>query len=176
MNQSKVMNDDIITDSVSRRQFLKTATIGAMGALILQQKAHAFSLGDSPRVITILGIIDITQSLADREVSKNIYWIDNNRLLGSQNEGTDTLVTSVKNGDIINWIITGLEVETMVSIYDIKGSAVPITSAALDPTSPFGSWKGVVNADHSGSYLYNITLLVENMVLPMTTALTLVVV
>jgi hypothetical protein len=173
MNPSKLINDPLITDPVSRRQFLKTASIGALGALILQQKAYAYSLGESQRILTVLGIVDITQCLANMSILNNVYWIDNNRLLGSRNEGTNTLITSVKNGDIINWVVIGLEVETMGYIHGIEGSVVPIAAPAFDPSSPFGSWKGTVNTSQRGFFPYTITLLVEDIVMPMTTTLAL---
>ena len=167
------MNESIIPDSVSRRQFLKTAALGSLGALILQQQAQAYSLGDNARIITILGLVDITQSLADGDVTNNVYWFDNNRILGSQNEGTNVLSSKVKDGDIINWVVVGLEVETMVTIHKIEGSVIPIAAPAPDPTSPISAWKGVVDTNLSGSFPYSISLLVEDIIMPMTTALTL---
>ena len=170
---SNEMYDTNLPDPVSRRQFLKTAALGTLGALILQQKAHASSLGSSQRVLTILGAVDIAQALADGDITNNIYWTDNNRLFGSRNEGTNSLISSVNKGDVLNWVVIGLEVETMVSIHSFEGTIIPIASPAPDPTSPFGAWKGVVNTDLRYTYPYTVNLLVEDIVMPMTTSLAL---
>ena len=167
------MNDAVLPDSVSRRQFLKTAALGTLGAFVLQQKVHASSLGSFPRIVTILGAVDVAQSLADGSITDNIYWTDNNRMFGSQNEGTNQLITRVNNGDIIYWIVIGLEVETMVSIHSIEGSITPIASPAPDPISPIGAWVGKVQTGLKFTFPYTVNLMVEDIVMPMTTSLAL---
>jgi hypothetical protein len=160
----------------SRRSFIKTAAFGAFAALILKQQAIAReqvnSLGTN-RMITLLGIVDVAQALADGDLSRNIYWTDNNRLRGSLHEGSNHLVTRANQGDILNWIVSPLQVENYASIHSIQGTIQSVATPALDPTSPFGSWRAVVSTANRGPYPYNVTLNVHGVFMSMTTDLSL---
>jgi len=173
MNQRGTIFDPVKMDPFTRRQFIKTAAISALGALILQQKALAYEAGASARMVSVFGIVDVAQSLADRDITPNVYWFDNNRRLGSTHMGTNALVSKVKPGDVINWVVAGLEVETDLRISDIRGSIVPVVKPMLDPASPFSAWKGEVPVGVRGAYAYTVDILLEDIVFPMTTLLSL---
>jgi len=155
------------SDPLTRRSFIKTATIGAFGAFILQQKILAAENGPLPRQITIFGIVDVAQTLADGNVNPNVYWFDNNIILGSVHVGTNRLTTKVPKGSIVNWLVSGLEVETSFAISDIRGSVVSLANPSLDVYSPYSAWKGQIPTSASGSYTYAVDLVLEDLVFRM---------
>jgi len=115
----------------TRREFLALAAFGAVGAFVLPGfvNASAASSGATPSVITVIGIVDITQALADGSLKNNIYWFDNNASNGSQYLGTDSLCSAVTQNMPITWIVSGLEVETTVDIAGITGPGATVTNA-----------------------------------------------
>lgn len=71
------------------------------------------------KTITVFVIVDVVGALADDELDKNIYLLDNNKSNGSKNEGTGTLKTKVSKGDTIIWSIYSIEPEAYAAISDI---------------------------------------------------------
>jgi hypothetical protein len=157
-----------------RRDFLKAAAAGTAGAMLAPACTASRSEAAGPRTVTVLGLIDIAQALADASLDNNVYWFDNNAAIGSTHLGTDHLETTLHNGDLIQWLISGLEVETAADIAGIIGPATAIAHPVeleLMPGMVF--WAGQIVGQPKGLFPYSITLKVENKLMTMNSTLAL---
>jgi hypothetical protein len=170
----QVMNMDEEEAIAARRDFLRLAAVGAIASLALPGCSDSSAEDSSPRIITIFGIIDIAQALADNSLNNNIYWLDNNKAAGSQFHGTDHLRTAINKGNLVQWFVYGLQVETSADIASISGPAVAIANPALTPIAPgFTFWRGQIAPSANGDYQYAISLNVEGRLMTATSPLTL---
>lgn len=71
------------------------------------------------KMISIVCVIDVVGALANNTLSENIYLVDNNKINGSTQEGTEFLKTMVQEGDDIVWVIQPLECEAHASIENV---------------------------------------------------------
>lgn len=98
-----------------------------------------------PRTVAINCLVDTLGALAQDAMQNNVYYIDNNRLLGSDGEGTDHLATACKPGDIILWTVESMEPEAYAAIDDI---VIDSAYVSVEPAYFAGSdvvyWHGVV--------------------------------
>ncbi|CAM1364047.1 hypothetical protein [Tenacibaculum xiamenense] len=78
-------------------------------------------------IISIKAIVDVVAVLSNNTLDKNLYLMDNNKLNGSNNEGTASLETAIQKGDELVWSTFGLEVESYVEINTIKVNKTYIT-------------------------------------------------
>ncbi len=160
-----------------RRDFLKMATLGTLGSLILPACSNSSAAADpgAKKTITVLGIVDIGQSLADNSLTNNMYWFDNNSGSGSRFQGTDHLCTAINRGNFIQWFVYGLQVETFAEIGSITGSVVTIANPVLTPVMPgIAFWYGQIASYAAGGiYQYALTLNVEDRLMAMPSLLTL---
>jgi len=150
----------------SRRDFLKLAALGTVGSLSLPEfsNANAATSSATPKTVSVIGVVNVSQALADNSLINNVYWMDNNGSGGSQYIGTDHLNSAIAQGAAITWIVSGLEVESVVNIADITGPAANVSGATFNSlyNGALNYWVGQINAPASGSYSYNIVLKVEN--------------
>jgi hypothetical protein len=152
------------SEIAARRHFLKVAAAGALTTLPLTGCSDSNAEAQpSTKVITIIGIVDVAQALADNSLTNNIYWFDNNTVEGSLYQGTDHLSTAIKNGNRVQWVLSGLQVETTADIESIYGSVVNIANPVSLPIAPgISFWSGQIVAGASGLYQYGVTLKVES--------------
>lgn len=156
--------DDEAT-SVERREFLKVAALSALGSLALPgcTNSSAAETPAAPRTVTILGMLDVAQALADNSLENNLYWLDNNKAAGSLYQGTGHLRTAIRKGDVVQWVVSGLEVETVADIVGITGAAAAVANPVATPIAPgFSLWLGQIAATGSGIYSYDVALKVES--------------
>lgn len=159
----------------ARRDFLKMAAAGALGSLLLPGCSNSDAAPiPSPRSVSVIGIIDIAQALADNSLENNIYWLDNNSSVGSQFQGTNHLKTALKRGDFIQWVVSGLQVETVVDIANLSGPAAEMATPVLTQIMPGVSfWTGKIPPTASGLFQYTVALQVENRLMTMSSLLAL---
>ena len=159
----------------ARRDFLKLAAVGALGSLFLPGCSNSDAAPiASPRTVSIIGIIDIAQALADNSLENNLYWLDNNSSFGSQFQGTDHLKTAIRRGDTVQWFVSGLQVETVVDIANISGPAAEIANPVSTQIMPGMSfWIGKISPSASGLLQYSVALQVENRLMTMSSLLAL---
>lgn len=162
-----------INELLDRRQFLQLSALGALGTVLLPGEVFSQSMDESVNNITVMGFVDVAQSLADGTVNGNAYWMDNNRSNGSSNEGTDSLITKLKPGDTVRWFVFSLEVETVVDIIGITGPAASISNPQLVETPYFSWWEGEIDETVSGIHDYSLELQVESQEMLMSSPLAL---
>lgn len=151
-------------DLEARREFLKLAALSAAGSIVLPGCSDGSAETLPPtKAITIIGVIDVAQTLADNALKNNLFWVDNNASQGSTNLGTDRLTTSITRNSSVLWVVSGLEVETSAEIASITGPggimANPV-STLIAPGVYF--WIGKIPFYAIGTYEYYVTLNVEN--------------
>ncbi len=146
----------------TRRDFIALAAAFTAGAFLPREVAAAVRAESDglPRAISIIGVIDVTQSLADGSLANNAYWFDNNARGGSSNLGTGNLVSVIAPGAAISWCVWSMEVETSVDMAGVSGPGAIVSNAAkmslYDGT--FIYWTGRVDASAAGRYTYDIAL------------------
>lgn len=149
--------------NITRRNFLKIAAMGAISSQFLPGCSNSNAASVPAKTITILGFVDVAQALADSSLDNNLYWLDNNSGAGSLYQGTDHLKTAVKNGDSVQWIISGLEVETRADIVKLAGKVEEIANIVSVPIAPgVNFWIGQIITTATGLFQYNVTLKVES--------------
>jgi len=165
--------------NIERRKLL-VAAAGVLGTLtlpgcILTDDAQASpTAAATPK--TIMGGIDVAQALADGSLVNNQYWFDTNVAGGSTGMGSGALKTVVNKGDTVTWVVSGLEVETLVDIVSVSGTPALALDSPGKYSAGYGNtiWSATIPADTpSGVYAYQVTLNLENK--PMTTTLNLTV-
>jgi hypothetical protein len=168
-----VMSMDEKNETAGRREFVKTAALGAIGSLMLPGCLPARESA-TPRVITVFGIVDIAQALADDTLTGNLYFLDNNKDLGSQFLGTDHLRTALRPGDLIQWLVYGLQVETVADIVSIAGPAAVIANPTSIAVAPgIAIWVGKIAPTANGIYQYSVVLSVEHRTMGLSSPLSL---
>lgn len=171
MNTEKMDHEKIFA---VRRALLKLAAVSALGSLSLPGCSSSSADAAPTKTITILGIVDVAQALADNSLDNNIYWMDNNASAGSQYLGTGHLKTAISRGSAVQWIVSGLQVETVADIAEISGSAVAIANPVLTTLAlGFSFWTGQIANSASGLHTYAIKLKVENRLMNMSSPLSL---
>lgn len=161
----------------TRRGFLQKAGIGAAGALLFPGIRPAIAQTVAVRDVSIVGVVNASQALADDALTGNIFWFDNNAAGGSRFLGTDHLVTAIAPGAGVTWIVDALEVETFAEIKNMTGAGARLTGAAerSDYDGAVTYWEGRVAADAKGEYTYDLSLTIHGRAMAIPAALTLVV-
>jgi hypothetical protein len=169
------MNMDADKWMSERRDFLKMAAAGAAGALLLPGCSESNSEPAAvPRTTSIIGLVDVAQALADNSLDNNLFWVDNNTSLGSLYQGTSHLRTAIRKGELVQWVVSSLQVETEVNIARIGGAAAQIANPVPTPVAlGITFWIGRIAANAGGIYQYDMALKVESRVLTLSTPLTL---
>lgn len=149
--------------NISRRNFLKIAAMGAISSQLLPGCSSSNAAFFTTKTITIIGFVDVAQVLADSSLDNNLYWLDNNSGAGSLYQGTNHLKTAVKNGDTVQWIVSGLQVETRADIVKLAGPLEGIANIASVPIAPgINFWIGQISTNATGLFQYDVTLKVES--------------
>jgi len=160
-------------DPLSRRDFLKKSSAGALGLLLTQIRMHANPRGISVNLANVLGLIDVAQGLADGNIGANSYWLDNRKKAGSTGQGTLDLSTRLYPGDTIYWIVFSLQVETVTEIHNIRGEGANLIQPQKVVSGDFNWWEGTVPQEASGIYPYSLDIMVEKQVLSLESNLSL---
>jgi len=111
------------------------------------------------RTITITTVVDVAGALANDSTGGHVYLLDDNKLNGSTDEGTETLRTKVRLGDRLVWTVHPLEVESAVRIVWIA-----VDKAYCDPeereyeNTGVTYWVGTVKKDLEKAVPYRLTL------------------
>lgn len=116
------------------------------------------------KVVYVTAVLDVMAALINNSVDGNFYMFDNNTLDGSTGQGTEKLNSVLQPGDMVIWLVSGMEVETFCDIKSITGPAV----AAFDINKDRGYWMGIAKEGVAESFEYNLEIQVESKVLPMT--------
>ncbi len=76
----------------------------------------------NPNQINVVIAVDVIRALSDSSLKDNIYLMDNNPFEDGQastGQGTDYLTTSCLPGQVIQWTIHAIDLQTPVSIKSI---------------------------------------------------------
>lgn len=117
--------------------------------------------------INIVTIVDVIAALSKGTLRNNIFMIDNGA--GSQGKGTALLQTACCPGQVINWSVHPVDVQTPVLIRAIEllhpASQTGENSPGFSPRAVFGGepewhyWRGMVPwGMPAGLYQYRLTL------------------
>jgi hypothetical protein len=69
--------------------------------------------------INIMAFVDVIGALATGTLTGNIFMTDNSRAGHTTGRGTATLSSAVTNGQVINWHVVPVDVQTSVEIVSI---------------------------------------------------------
>lgn len=76
----------------------------------------------NPNQINIVIAVDVIRALSDKTLEDNIYIMDNSPFVGhkaSTGQGSDYLTTSCMPGQVIQWIVHAIDLQTPISISNI---------------------------------------------------------
>ncbi len=114
--------------------------------------------------VDVLIVVDAEGALASGDLGANVYLIDSNKHVGSGNEGQQELMTVCKDGQVINWRITGVSPSSDVVITQYTGQmindkvCVPIPVTSVD--GPY--WQGRVEAQGTkGNQQYSVVVSID---------------
>lgn len=140
------MSEEVVSESV----------VSSVAGLVPQQPKSA------PRTIYISSALDVMEALIKNGVDDSIYMFDNNKTGGSTGLGTNELHTVVNPGDVIVWMISGLEVETFTDIHQITGPAV--SGLGIHQAEQYGTkyWTCTIDKGARGRYEYTMEIQVES--------------
>ena len=113
--------------------------------------------------IAITTLVDVSATLANNSLQGNINILDNNRLSGSLDEGTDVLKTTIKKDDTLVWTTFGLEVESFVEISNISIDPLicePVKKYYIGTNIPY--WIATIKKDLLEEIPYSLSFLVGN--------------
>lgn len=125
--------------------------------------------------INIMALVDVIGALSAGTLTGNIFITDNGSL-GACGKGTGTLLSVVTLGQVINWHVVPVDVQTDVAIEKIDFYRNGTRTAKNTPCAqlrkygaPSGDyWAGIVNpAAKSGLYQYRIALNMERKIVAM---------
>jgi len=137
--------------------------------------------------INIMAMIDVIGSLSDNKLRGNIFMMDNSRSHDTTGQGTGVLSTVVQFGQVINWHILPIDVQTEVRVnkiiwqddvnpclkvqeYGLPGSMPPYYAGIvkLDAANPI---PGVPDSEmvKTGIYHYNLEVIMSGKTMTMTT-------
>lgn len=158
----------------SRRDFVALSAAFMAGAF-MPRVASATASGPGPRAISVVGLIDVTQALADGSLKNNAYWFDNNARGGSSGLGTENLVSVVERGAAIQWHVWSLEVETISEITGISGPGATVSSPSKVSieNGAFIFWQGKIDVAAVGRRGYDIAVNVGGVEMTIPSALSL---
>ncbi|AUG00421.1 hypothetical protein CXQ81_07340 [Pseudomonas sp. 09C 129] len=114
--------------------------------------------------IDVLIVVDVEGALSSGDLSNNVYMIDTNKYVGSSTgEGTNGLHTACKDGQLINWGVTGVSPSSDVQISRFVGQMVSDGTCNPKPfNTPEGEsefWQGRVEArGFKGRKQYSVDL------------------
>jgi hypothetical protein len=114
--------------------------------------------------ISILIVVDCLGAEAAGTLMGNVYMVDTNKFIGSWNEGTDTLHTVARDGQMLTWRVQPVSIATSVSIAGYSGDMVNdrICMPAEQRGAGDPSWQGHVQTKGSvGSWIYTVTLSID---------------
>ncbi|MFQ3235711.1 MAG: hypothetical protein ACI9C4_001273 [Paraglaciecola sp.] len=128
----------------------------------------------NPNQINIVIAVDVIRALSEKTLKDNLYMMDNNPFNNGQQstgQGTDYLTTSCMPGQVIQWVIQAIDLQTPVSIKSIRflsgdedqGAEKHLDNAEEDCISrrpELKVWTGVVPETlvSSQPYLYQLEL------------------
>jgi hypothetical protein len=87
--------------------------------------------------VNVLVAVDVQAALASGNLQNNVYMVDTNHFLGSYQEGTSELITTLAIGDTIVWTVSPIDPGTNVSINSFTGVAInnQYINPVVDPLS-----------------------------------------
>lgn len=109
--------------------------------------------------VDVLIVVDVEGALASQNLQNNVYLIDTNKFMGSNNEGGSELYTKVSNGQIVTWSVAPVDPNTSAAISSFTGQA--ITQNIISPAPQAGgSWSAeAFMQDPTGQqYQYSVVL------------------
>jgi len=121
---------------------------------------------ENKRTIVIIATLDVIGILANDSLKGNIYIFDNNKLMGSSEEGTENLKTKIifnKNEEVsLVWNVMSLECESFASISQITADKEYILIEKKQyPSSDVNYWIGTIKKPFN-NLKYKLSFLVGN--------------
>ena len=117
-----------------------------------------------PAQINIVTVVDVVGALASESLDGNIHLIDNSRSSTTTGQGTAELSTTCKHGQVINWLIYAVDLQSPALIHniDFEGSVNPCLKLQPYGAPVFGPyWAGIVKLEadlKSGVYPYRLEI------------------
>lgn len=114
--------------------------------------------------IDILMVVDAVGALASNNLTANIYLIDNNKYVGSGNEGQAELRTACTDGQIINWKVTSINPGNDVEIQSFSGQMITGNFCNPQKQGITGEefWQGRIEVNGKAQTVqYNATLTID---------------
>lgn len=114
--------------------------------------------------IDVLMVVDTEGALASNDLTANIYLIDTNKYVGSGSEGQAELKTACKDGQIINWRVTGVNPGNDVEITGFSGQMISgnFVNPVKQGLSGEEYWEGRVEVQGKAQTIqYNATLSID---------------
>lgn len=115
------------------------------------------------QTVDVLIVVDALGALAG-SLQDNVYLVDTNKHVGSGNEGQVELKTSCKDGQIINWRVTGISPSSDINITGFTGQIIAdkvcVPKKEGSDLEPY--WEGIVETQGSkGEYQYSVVLEID---------------
>lgn len=120
--------------------------------------------------VNVLLAVDVQAALSSGNLSANVYMVDTNHYLGSYQEGTDELVTTLNIGDTIVWSVAPIDPGTNVAINGFSGVAyrdkiIQPVKNPIDPQSWEARFQAPGSANAGTQYQYSISLSFEGKIM-----------
>jgi len=113
--------------------------------------------------INVMAFVDVIGALATGTLTGNIFMTDNSRAGRTTGRGTGTLSSAVTNGQVINWHVVPVDVQTSVEIVSITFQKQSPCALLRKYGAPSGDyWAGYVGILNSSEQmapgLYNYVM------------------
>jgi hypothetical protein len=116
--------------------------------------------------LVVIAIVDTVALVNGNPMSECIYMYDNNKHVGSMNQGKPNLVTFVQSSQVLCWLATGLTYSLdapQLEFVELCGEAVEqsiMVADRFDSPSNFsqGLWWGASVASNAADKVYNYTM------------------
>ncbi len=117
--------------------------------------------------VDVLIVVDVEGALTGG-LTKNVFLVDTNGYVGSGNEGSNELKTTVQDGTVINWRVQAIQPDNQVNIENFTGQAV--SDGTIGQPRKYGGVDGFffqsrVEQRSGGQYQYSINLNMEGKIL-----------
>ncbi|HLP47531.1 MAG TPA: hypothetical protein VK469_16405 [Candidatus Kapabacteria bacterium] len=109
----------------------------------------------------VLVIVDVEGALANNDLQNNVYLVDNQKYMGSWQEGQCELVTACHDTQKIKWRVTAISPDDDVAINSFSGQMINNRYCVpkQEGTGDDVYWEGTVESqDNRGQYQYSMTL------------------
>jgi len=114
--------------------------------------------------LNVLIVIDALGAATSNSLENNVHLVDNNKYLGSWNEGACNLFTVCQDGQLINWRVVAVSPNSAINITGITGDMVTKNVCVPQRQGIEGEyyWTGrIENKGSIGQFTYIVTLSID---------------